>query len=82
MGDRAEQNVGVNYFGTLRVSEALFPLLRVNARVVNVSSTAGRLKRIPSTDLQNQFKDPNLTVEKLSNLMKLYLKYVHYCNMF
>lgn len=72
--EQAKQNVGVNYFGTLKISEALFPLLRQNAKVVNVSSSAGRLQRIPSTDLQAKFKDPTLTIENLNKLMEQYTK--------
>jgi len=74
MGEQAEQDIGVNYFGTLRVCETLFPLLRTNGKVVNVSSSAGRLQRISSLDIQAKFKDPNLTIESLSNLMRQYIK--------
>jgi len=73
-GEQAEQDVRVNFFGTLKVCETLFPLLRQNARVVNVSSSAGRLQRLPSKDLQNKFKDPNLTIESLSALMRDFVK--------
>jgi NAD(P)-dependent dehydrogenase (short-subunit alcohol dehydrogenase family) len=31
-----------NYYGTLKLSEALWPLLRENGRVVNVSSVVSR----------------------------------------
>lgn len=71
---QAEGAVGVNYFGTLKICEALFPLLRLNARVVNVTSSAGRLRRIPSEDLQRKFKEPNLTIENLTKLMDKFLK--------
>ncbi|XP_066142555.1 carbonyl reductase [NADPH] 1-like [Euwallacea fornicatus] len=76
VGEVAEQDVGVNYFGTLKVCEALFPLLRENARVVNVSSSAGHLGRIPSADLRAKLKDPNLTIENLNLLMKEYVRSV------
>ncbi|XP_066263130.1 carbonyl reductase [NADPH] 1-like [Euwallacea similis] len=72
----AVQDVGVNYFGTLKVCEALFPLLKQNARVVNVSSSAGHLDRVPSADLSTKLKNPNLTIENLSLLMKNYVKSV------
>lgn len=74
MSEQAKQDVGVNYFGTLKVCEALFPLLRPNGKVVNVSSSAGRLQRLPSADMQAKLKDPNLTIENLSKLMKQYIQ--------
>ena len=39
--EQVANTVQVNYFGTLNVSNALFPLLRSNARVVNVVSDWG-----------------------------------------
>lgn len=37
-GEQAEVTMRTNFWGTLWVCHALFPLLRRNARVVNVSS--------------------------------------------
>ncbi|CAG9762025.1 unnamed protein product [Ceutorhynchus assimilis] len=74
MGEQAEINVMVNYFGTLKVCQGLFPFLRENARVVNISSSSGRLLRIPGTDIQAKFKDPNLSIEGLNKLMKQYIQ--------
>lgn len=76
IGEQAEYNVKVNYFGTLKVCETLFPLLNNNAKVINISSSSGRLQRIPSTELQGKFKDNNLTIPNLSKLMEKYVKYV------
>ncbi|KAJ8979440.1 hypothetical protein NQ317_003219 [Molorchus minor] len=73
-GEQAENTIAVNYFGTLRVCNALFPLLRTNGRVVNVSSSAGHLSRIPSVDLRAKFSDANLTVENLNKLMEKFVK--------
>lgn len=71
---QAEETVRVNYFGTLRVCEALFPLLRQNARVVTVSSSAGFLKRIPSENLREKFGNPNLTVDAVTKLMEKFVR--------
>lgn len=70
----AEKTVAVNYFGTLRVCEALFPLLRNNAKVVNVSSSAGHLYRIPSAAVRAKFSNPTLTVPELNKLMDQFVK--------
>jgi hypothetical protein len=50
-----------NYYGTRDVLAKLLPLVRENGRVVNVSSTAGRLG-IVGESLQKKFTDPSLTV--------------------
>ena len=73
-GVQAEETIKVNYYGTLSVCEALFPLLRNNSRVVNLSSSAGHLSRIPSPDLRQKLSDPNLTIPKLSELMDQFVK--------
>ncbi|XP_050294722.1 carbonyl reductase [NADPH] 3-like [Anthonomus grandis grandis] len=72
-GEKAEKDVAVNYFGTVRVCEALFPLLRQNAKVINVSSSAGLLQKIPSEAIRAKFKDAK-TVEQLNELMREYIK--------
>lgn len=78
--DDEESTITVNYFALLHVCEALFPYLKENARVVNISSSAGHLSRIPNVLLRKQFSNPNLTVSELNNLMKNYQEYVtmHY----
>eukprot|EP00897_Mesotaenium_endlicherianum_P000880 jgi/Mesen1/10793/ME000092S10277 len=67
----ARQTIGVNYGGTRAVCERLLPLLRASpagARVVNVCSSAGKL-RIVSPELQRRFSDPDLTEEGLDALV-------------
>lgn len=78
-GEQAENTIKINYFGVLATCELLFPLLRPHARVVNVSSSAGHLLRIPGEDLKKQFSDPDLTVSQLSDLMKQFVEYVPFC---
>ncbi|RZC42672.1 carbonyl reductase [NADPH] 1 [Asbolus verrucosus] len=72
--EQAEKTTAVNYFSTLRVCEALFPILRSNARVVNLSSSAGHLSRIPSADLRAKLNDPALTVAQLNKLMEQFVQ--------
>ncbi|XP_063370144.1 carbonyl reductase [NADPH] 1-like [Cydia amplana] len=71
---QAEQTLFVNYFSLLSTCEILFPILRDGARVVNISSSAGHLTNIPSVALRNRFKDPNLTIEQLVELMQEYIE--------
>ncbi|KAL3288574.1 hypothetical protein HHI36_003013 [Cryptolaemus montrouzieri] len=66
---QAKETVAVNYFSLLRVCNTLFPIIKQNGRVVNISSSAGHLSRIPSADLRKKLSDSSLTIENLSKLM-------------
>ena len=68
--EQATVTIDVNFFGTLRVCSALFPLLRPHARVVHVSSRAGRIGIIRSQELQAKFTSPELTEAALCDLMR------------
>jgi len=71
--EQALNTVKTNYFGTYNVCKALFPMLRPHARVVNVSSSAGMLAKIPGESLRKRFLDPSLNEEKLSVLMNEFI---------
>jgi len=71
--EQALNTVKTNYFGTYNVCKALFPMLRPHARVVNVSSSAGMLAKIPGESLKKRFLDPSLNEEKLSGLMNEFI---------
>nr|CAH7760097.1 unnamed protein product [Callosobruchus chinensis] len=73
-GINAAKTISINYFGTLAVCDSLFPLLRADAKVVNISSSAGHLYRIPSEKLRKRFSDPTLTVQQLNELMSKFLE--------
>ncbi|XP_029171003.1 carbonyl reductase [NADPH] 1-like isoform X2 [Nylanderia fulva] len=68
-GFQAEETIRVNYFSLRRVCTALYPLLRPHARVVHVSSSAGRLCKITGDALKQKLSNPNLTEEELDNIM-------------
>lgn len=69
-GAQAKETVRVNYFGLRAVCHALFPLLAPGARVVNLSSSVGHLSVIPGDMLRSRFHSPQLTVQKLDDLMR------------
>ncbi|CAG9836864.1 unnamed protein product [Diabrotica balteata] len=71
---QASKTLEANYFGTLRVCEALFPLLRNNAKVVNVSSSEGHLSKIPSENLRNEISRKDLTIPELNKLLEKFVK--------
>ncbi|KAK9506974.1 hypothetical protein O3M35_008813 [Rhynocoris fuscipes] len=74
VGYQAEVTLRVNYFSLVKVCDALFPLLRPHARVVNISSSAGHLLRIPGEEWRKKLSDPNLTVEQLSSYMNNFVE--------
>ncbi|XP_031664896.1 carbonyl reductase 1-like isoform X2 [Oncorhynchus kisutch] len=69
-GEQAEVTMRTNFWGTLWVCHALLPLLRPNARVVNVSSFVSK-KALDtcSPQLQAKFRDTELSEEELCLLM-------------
>jgi len=71
----AETTLKTNYYGTRDVLVKLLPLVKENGRVVNVSSTAGRLSNL-SESLQKQFTDPALTVEGINALAQQFVEAV------
>ena len=71
---QAKETIRVNYFGTRKVCDALFPILRPHARVVNLSSILGHLLRIPAQPLREELSAENLTVNRLDELMNEFVK--------
>ncbi|XP_014275782.1 carbonyl reductase [NADPH] 1 [Halyomorpha halys] len=72
-GEQAEVTMRVNFFAMIDVCNALFPLLRPHARVVNMSSALGFLQRVPGEHLRKKLGDPNLTVDELTSLIKEFI---------
>lgn len=66
--EQAKNTIRTNFTGTLDISRALLPLIRPHGRVVNVSSTVGRLG-ILQPNLQGKFLNPDLSEEELVELM-------------
>ncbi len=66
--EQATNTVRTNFTGTLDVSRALIPLVRPHGRVVNVSSTAGRLS-ILQQNLREKFVNPDLSEGELVTLV-------------
>ena len=69
-----EEVVNVNYFGTLNVCNALFPLLRPNSRVVHVSSDWGCIHYVKDENLRNKLMNKDNSIEDINSILKEYLK--------
>ncbi|CAG0919953.1 unnamed protein product [Notodromas monacha] len=67
---QAKETLHINFFKTLDFCDAIFPILRPHARVVNVSSSAGFLGRVPGEELKKKLANPDLTREDLIAVMK------------
>ena len=76
--DEARATIDTNFYGTIRVTEALLPYLRAaasaapasrGARVINICSQAGRLGQV-SPQLQARFQDADASVASLSRLVR------------
>ncbi|XP_060062617.1 carbonyl reductase [NADPH] 1-like [Ylistrum balloti] len=74
-GEQAEASVRTNFTGTLAVSEALFPILRPHARVVNISSIISQfIMNQCRADLRETLLSHTcITMEKLNNLMEQFV---------
>ncbi|XP_076046157.1 carbonyl reductase [NADPH] 3-like isoform X2 [Oratosquilla oratoria] len=78
-GEQAENTIRINYFGTLNVCHALFPLLRPHARVVHVSSCVGHLSYVKgnepqASELRSKLASPTLTEEELNEMMNDFVR--------
>ncbi|MBN3300689.1 carbonyl reductase 1-like [Amia ocellicauda] len=70
-GEQAAITMETNFWGTVRVSRALLPLIRPQGRVVNVSSFVSlRALKQCSPEKQQRFRDEQLSEEELGSLMK------------
>lgn len=72
--EQAKNTVRINFTGTLNLSNALFPLLRPHARVVNVSSRAGMLNIVKDEEYRKKLISDNLNVNELVGLMSQFVE--------
>jgi len=77
--EQAEPTLRVNFFGMKYLCHKLFPILRANARVVNLSSDDGHLTRINGDEpfaskLRQKLSSPNLTEEDLTQMIVTFIK--------
>ncbi|KAM2274994.1 (+)-neomenthol dehydrogenase-like isoform X1 [Malus sylvestris] len=73
----AKECVQINYYGAKRTTEALIPLLQLSEspRIVNVSSSTGKLNKIPSDRVKGVFTDfENLTEERIDEVLTQFLE--------
>lgn len=69
----AKRNIDVNYKSLLKIEQYLFPLLRDNARVVNVSSACGHLSNLKNAKWLERLQDQDLNIEQVNHFVDEYL---------
>ncbi|XP_075053326.1 carbonyl reductase [NADPH] 1-like [Mixophyes fleayi] len=74
-GTQAEVTLRTNYFGTRDICNELLPLIKLNGRVVNVSSMVSHssLARC-SPEFQQKFRSDTITEEELAALMEKFVE--------
>merc|ERR1711976_523931 len=74
MSEVAEKTIGVNFFGTVRVCDVLFPLLRPGARVVHLSSMGAKAAlNMSSESRKKTLASPDLSKKDTIHLVAGYL---------
>lgn len=73
--DQIVNTIRVNFTSTLNLCNALFPLLRSNARVVNVSSRAGFLSNIKDQNWIDRIASKTFSIDESVELMNEYIEY-------
>lgn len=76
--EQAHPTVYTNFFGTLRLTQELQPLLKASSapRVVCTAGEVGNLKLLKTSELKKYFidEDNSLTIDKLSKTMNDFVK--------
>ncbi|GAU97401.1 hypothetical protein RvY_08708 [Ramazzottius varieornatus] len=70
-----QRTIATNFNGLLDVCKAFFPILRPHARVVNVSSELGTLKRLENPEIKGRLVADDLTVAEVEKIMAEYAKF-------
>ncbi|UQA58451.1 SDR family oxidoreductase [Polyangium aurulentum] len=68
----ARQTVDVNFYGAMRLADALLPLMRPGGRIVNVSSGLGQISGV-SRELGAKFMKPDLGRDELIALVEAFV---------
>lgn len=79
--EQAVNTLKTNFHSTQAACDVLFSILKPHARVVNVSSSAGMLKRLPNEELRHKLCSPTLSRDLLNNLAQQYVDDVYQGNL-
>nr|XP_026493139.1 carbonyl reductase [NADPH] 3-like [Vanessa tameamea] len=65
--------IDVNYFSILLIQEYLFPVLKINARVVNMSSDCGHISNLKNKYWINRLTKPHIRLEDVNDFVNWFL---------
>lgn len=74
MSEQVADTIRVNFTGTLNVCNELFPLIKENGKVVNVSSRMGLLKVVQDDMTRGLLNSESLTTKELCAIMENYVR--------
>eukprot|EP01118_Nematostelium_gracile_P010305 TRINITY_DN3531_c0_g1_i1.p1 TRINITY_DN3531_c0_g1~~TRINITY_DN3531_c0_g1_i1.p1 ORF type:complete len:291 (-),score=61.90 TRINITY_DN3531_c0_g1_i1:11-814(-) len=69
----ARDTIGTNYYGVLRVTQRLLPLMNQGGRIVNISSSVGRPSKITNEAIRKKITDPNVSIDTISELSEKFI---------
>jgi len=64
----AKSTIGTNYFGVMKVCEALLPLMREKSRIINVSSGLGVIDKSFSETIKQRLMSETIDPQQLTNI--------------
>jgi carbonyl reductase 1 len=73
-GEQAKKMTETNFTAVVNSCNVLFPLLKPNARVVNVSSGLGMLKFLRDEHIRVRFASGDLSLKEITNYMNRFVE--------
>jgi len=70
----ATTTIGINYFGVVRVCEALLPLMGEKSRIINVSSGMGIIDKSYSDAMQRRLLSETINPQELNQIYQEFLE--------
>ncbi|XP_053605011.1 carbonyl reductase [NADPH] 1-like [Plodia interpunctella] len=74
--EESKEIVDINYYSILTIQEFIFPLVRNNGRIVNISSDCGHLSNVKNNYWIERLSRKDLTVDDINEFVAWYLKAV------
>lgn len=72
--EESKQIIDINYKSILTIQELLFPLVRNNGRILNISSDCGHLSNVRNQYWIERLSKKDLTVEDINGFVEWYLE--------
>ncbi|CAB3248030.1 unnamed protein product [Arctia plantaginis] len=67
--EEAKNTIDINYYSILTIEELLFPLVRDNGRILNISSNCGHLSNIRNENWIKRLSNKNLTENDINEFV-------------